>query len=254
MTTMSSAPASNAIQIRQVPLSRPFVWLYRGWLDLLQHAGASLAYGAVVTALGGLILTLFRHPSIYAASWSAFLLVGPILTAGLCELSWRQQNNERADFDASLQGFRHNRRALWRFSGLLLAASALWFGLSWLMLGTALTDVAPPYFLTMWGDLLVNLSAAQLWAYLAVAVLLSAAVFSVSVVSVPLIVAHGAEAGAAIGASWRTTLRDFPAMMVWAALIVLLVLVGFSTWLLGMIVVFPLLGHATWHAYQDLIH
>jgi uncharacterized membrane protein len=43
------------------------------------------------------------------------------------------------------------------------------------------------------------------------------------------------------------------AMLVWAALIVSLTAIGFATLLFGMIVLIPLLGHATWHAYRDLV-
>jgi uncharacterized membrane protein len=54
--------------------------------------------------------------------------------------------------------------------------------------------------------------------------------------------------------SLRVAARDVPAMILWALLITGLVLAGFATWLLGMIVVFPLLGHATWFAYRDTVH
>ncbi len=43
-------------------------------------------------------------------------------------------------------------------------------------------------------------------------------------------------------------------MLLWASVIVVLVAAGFATMMLGMIVVVPLLGHATWHAYRDLVH
>ena len=46
---------------------------------------------------------------------------------------------------------------------------------------------------------------------------------------------------------------NLPAMIVWALLIVGLTAVGFLTLLVGMVVVAPLLGYATWHAYRDLI-
>ena len=50
-----------------------------------------------------------------------------------------------------------------------------------------------------------------------------------------------------------STVRDLPAMMVWAGLIVALVYIGFASWLLGMVFIFPLLGHATWRAYRELV-
>ena len=68
-----------------------------------------------------------------------------------------------------------------------------------------------------------------------------------------MIVDRHVDAGTAIRMSLRVSWRDFPAMLVWAALIAGLVLFGFLTGLLGMILVFPLLGHATWRAYRELV-
>jgi uncharacterized membrane protein len=82
---------------------------------------------------------------------------------------------------------------------------------------------------------------------------LAVIVFAVSVVSVPLIIDRHATASDAIRASLRATVRNLPAMLVWAALIVVLTALGFATLLAGMIIVAPLLGYATWHAYRDLI-
>jgi uncharacterized membrane protein len=73
------------------------------------------------------------------------------------------------------------------------------------------------------------------------------------VVAVPLIIDRRASASEAIRASIRAALRNLPAMLLWAALIVGLTAIGFVTLLIGMVVVAPLLGYATWHAYRDLI-
>jgi uncharacterized membrane protein len=72
-------------------------------------------------------------------------------------------------------------------------------------------------------------------------------------VTVPLIIDRGASARSAMWTSVKATLYNLPAMVVWAALIVIMTAVGFATLLLGMIIVAPLLGHATWHAYRDLV-
>jgi uncharacterized membrane protein len=61
------------------------------------------------------------------------------------------------------------------------------------------------------------------------------------------------SAGVAMRASLKAMVRNPLAMIVWAALIVALTAIGFATLLVGMIVVIPLLGHATWHAYRDLV-
>ncbi|MCG3171816.1 MAG: hypothetical protein CALGDGBN_03521 [Pseudomonadales bacterium] len=128
-----------------------------------------------------------------------------------------------------------------------------WFLISWFLLDSMLGSAAPAYSQTLWGDLLVSLSPTQLMSYLAAGGILAAIVFSLSVVSVPMMIDAGADARTAMATSLRVTLRDPPAMITWAALIVVLVAVGFASLLIGMIVVFPLLSHATWHAYRDLV-
>jgi uncharacterized membrane protein len=90
-------------------------------------------------------------------------------------------------------------------------------------------------------------------AYLAVGLVLAAVVFALSVVTIPLIVDRHVDASTAMRMSLRVTVRDFPAMLVWAGLIATLIVIAFATSLLGMVVIFPLLGHATWRAYKELV-
>ena len=140
------------------------------------------------------------------------------------------------------------------FARRLLLISVVWILLSSMMLQAALGNVAPDLEATVWGDVLRHLSTAQLLAYFGAWSILSAIVFAISVVSIPMILDLNADAGTAIRTSLRVTMRDLPAVLVWAGLIVLLVGLGFATMLFGMVVVFPLLGHATWYAYRDLVH
>ena len=251
------ATASHHItpfSIRSVPLTRPFIWLGRGWNDLLHHRGASLAYGWLVSALGALILAYERHPFFLAFTITAFLLVGPILTAGLCELSRRQENGDTADFATSLKALRSHRQNLMSFANRLLVLAMAWFVLSGIIIYLATGSIAPALDATVGGDVLRQLSSTHLLAYVLSGGLLAAIVFSLSVVSIPMIVENNVDAGTASRTSLRVTLRDLPAMVVWATLIAALVGIGFGTYLLGMVVIFPLLGHATWHAYKDLVH
>jgi uncharacterized membrane protein len=244
----------NMYPVARVPVTRPFIWLSRGWDDLLHHRGSSLAYGLLVSTLGALILGYQRHPYYVAAVVTGFLLVGPIITAGVCELSRAQDNGEPTDFDTSLKSLRRNTRSLLRFSETLSLLAIAWFFMSWIMLSGMIEVPAPSLANTVWGDVLQQLSRVQLIAYLASGGGLAAIVFALSVISVPMMVERHVSAATAMGISLRVAVRDWPAMLVWGALIVALVAVGFATYLLAMIVIFPLLGHATWYAYRDLIH
>lgn len=207
-----------------------------------------------MSVLGALILTIGQHPYAHAAAISGFLLVGPILATGLCELSRLRIIGGVSNFDTSLQPLSGHRESLLRYAGTLLLLSFAWFGLSGLMLFMTFGSVGPDYFETMWGDVMFNLTAAQIVSYVVAGGILACVVFSLSVVSVPMIIDRDTDAGTAMRTSLRVTLgADRPVMLVWGALCVILVGVGFATLLIGMIVIFPLLGHATWYAYLDLV-
>ena len=239
--------------VHRVPATRPFIWLARGWDDLLHHRGASLAYGWLVAALGALILAYERHPLYLAAIVSAFLLVGPIITAGVCELSRCRDHGESTTFQTSLLSLRRNRSNLLHFGGALLLLAAIWFALSGFVLHAATGSVAPSIEATVWGDVMRRLSGAQLTAYSVAFTVLACVVFALSVVTVPMIIDRHVSARTAMRMSLRVAARDLPAMLVWAVLVTALVVVGVATWLLGMIVIFPVLGHATWYAYRDMV-
>lgn len=254
MASPNPAHLTRLYPVSRIPMSRPFVWLAMGWDDMMHHRGASLAWGFLVSALGALMLAYERHPYFVAAMTSGFLLVGPIITAGLCELSRCRDTGEPATFESSLRPLRRNQRSLLDFAQVLVLISLLWFALSASILFWAVGEVAPSVASTVWGDVMRQLSSYQVLLYVGLGAVLASIVFVLSVVTVPMILDRHVDAGTAMRTSARVTIRDLPAMLVWSALVVLLVAAGFATWLLGMIIVFPLLGHATWHAYRDLVH
>ena len=223
-----SGHLAGAHEVRRVSLKQPFVWISRGWEDLLHNKGASLAYGVLVSALGALILIIGRHPYIHAAAISGFLLVGPVMAAGLCELSRLRTRGEEPNFDSSLQALSAHRDGLLRYAGTLLLFSLAWFMLSSLFLFLAFGSVGPDYFETMWGDLLTNLSTGQLASYVILGGILACVVFALSVVSVPMILDRRVDASTAMRTSLRATLdTDLAAMIVWGGLCVILVAIGF---------------------------
>lgn len=252
MATVHHHP-TDIIPIRSVPISRPFIWLSEGWDDLLHHRGASLAYGVLVSALGALILAYERHPFFIAATAAGFLLVGPILTAGLCELSRCQDHGEPANFQSSLEPLRRNRSSLLGVAETLAIFAVIWFALSGAVFAGMGGTIAPSVETTLWDGVLQHLSASQMMAYVIVGAVLACVVFALSVVTVPMIIERHVDARTAMRMSLRVTLRDLPAMLVWAALIVVLIYIGFASGLLAMVLIFPLLGHSTWRAYRELV-
>ncbi len=242
--------------IRHVAFLRPFSWLARGWRDLMSHPKASLAHGLIVTGLFMLTLLITSiHIYVLAAVISGFMLIGPIMAAGLCELSRRREKGEALSFDDSLSGLSRNQTSLVRFAGMLLGVSVLWFVVSGLVLMATIGNVAPAFdkSLWAWSDFLSYVTPLQLVLYLIVGGLLASIVFVLSVVSVPAIIDSSIKALDAAFISIKVVLSNIPTMLVWAALLVLLTGIGLASFLLAMVVIYPLLGHATWHAYRDLV-
>jgi uncharacterized membrane protein len=225
-----------------------------GRLDMQRHSGASLGYGALIVALGWTLLIFGgTHPYFIAAAISGFLLVGPVMSAGLCEMSRRYSAGQSANFDESLDGFARNFPALFEFGAILALSAVVWFGISAVMLGTVFHVAAPDMRETLYRSFLESTNRTQVLAYIAVGGALAAAVFAVSVVAIPLMIDRHATAGQGMRASMKAVFTNVPAMIVWSALILALTVIGFAPLLGGLLVIAPLLGHATWHAYKDMI-
>ncbi len=99
----------------------------------------------------------------------------------------------------------------------------------------------------------IGLKLGTYWFGSAVGSIFALLTFVFSAFSLPMICDRDADAITAIVTSVNAVLRNKPAMAVWALLIVGLSAIGFATALLGLAVVIPLLGYATWHAYREMI-
>jgi len=248
-----SFPGHAHVQVRRVPMRQAFRWLARGWDDLKNIGGPGLAHGALIAILGGVLLMVgSTHLYLVAAAVTGYLLVGPVMTTGLCELARRREARQSVGFDDSLQGLTRNPEGLLHFGAGLAFVALLWFVLSAFLLESVLRAPVPSLSVALWGGSSM-LTVTQILGYIACGAVLAGVVFAVSAVSVPMIIDRHASAAAAIRASLQVTITNLPAMLLWAALIVAITAIGFLTLLVGMVVVAPLLGYATWHAYRDVI-
>ncbi|MBK5938273.1 DUF2189 domain-containing protein [Halochromatium roseum] len=86
-----------------------------------------------------------------------------------------------------------------------------------------------------------------------IALLLAVLAFRITAVSLPMLIDQRVDAINAAFASWRAVGDNWPAMSLWAILIVLLVTIGILTYFVGLIIVTPILGYASWHAYRETL-
>jgi len=256
MSTLSNASITvqDHFIVRKAGLMKPFFWLIRGWQDLLQYPGISISYGAMISAMGVVIMVFAsNHVYLIAAAISGFLLVGPFLSIGLLELSRQQDHGKALSFEDSLAVLVSKKIPLKHFAITLLAISFFWFIVSGLVLFVMYGNITPSIQDSLWGGFLEMVTPQQVALYLVVGGILAGIVFVLSAVSIPAIIDSQVTALDAMLLSIKVVLTNLPIMIVWAGLILILTIIAFSSYLLGMIIIYPLLGHATWHAYRDLV-
>lgn len=241
-------------QVRRVDTTRALLWLRQGWQDMRDNLAASLAYGVAFALVGALILSsTTERPYLFTAAISGFFLIGPLAAAGLYEISRRHDAGESTGFFASLGGLRGHADQLAFYGAFLAFALIAWERLSAILFALFYDgDVAGIGGFTTQ----ILLSTAHL-DFIAVYVVLGGAiaalVFALSAVAIPMLMERDSDIITAMMTSMRAVAANQKAMALWAAIIVGLVALGFATLLVGMIVVLPLLGHASWHAYRDLV-
>jgi uncharacterized membrane protein len=247
---------SQAFGVRPIPVLRPLGWLARGWQDLWQAPATSLAHGLLMALAGALLFWVAKDRFwLLSGAFSGFLLVAPLLATGLYAMSRELQKGHPVGFDTALKAWRPRDGRLIVF-GILLAFA----GTGWVLCSAALVTGFAPEPIQTPRDFLVKVvlnddsHLFEIW--LGLGALLAAPVFASSVVAIPALLDQPPERLGVYGAvltSWRVVLEHPAPIALWAALLLGLTVIGMATALLGLIIVMPWLGHASWHAYRDMV-
>jgi uncharacterized membrane protein len=239
--------------LRRVDASHPFLWLSRAVTDIRSFPLPSLFYGACFAAMGLLLTTVFRHAYAYASAlMSGFLLLGPVLAMGLYEISRRREQGKACSLLPTLVVWKRNVGNIGIFAVVLGILFLVWARASLVIFALFYTAELPTLsaFLTQ----VVSLDNIEfLLVYFGIGLVFATLAFALSVVSIPLMLDRNQDAVTAMIASIGALLKNPGTMLVWALIIVVMTIIGFMTLYLGLIVLVPLIGHATWHAYRDMI-
>jgi uncharacterized membrane protein len=249
--------APDHVEVRSVPFDRPWDWLAAGWRDLWTSPGVSLAYGALATVCG-LLLTLglgmANLESLVPVMGGGFLLVGPLLAVGLYEKSRLLSRGEAPTLGATASAAVSAAMRLGFLSAFLLFLYLVWMRIAFMLLALFLgTQGLPPAREFMPTLLFTTNGLGLLIVGTAVGAVLAALGFAATAVSIPLLMDRRLDAMTAMAKSFEAVIRNPKPMGLWAALIAGFIALGMATIGLGLVVAFPLLGHATWHAYRDLV-
>lgn len=245
--------ASPFPPIRRVTLGAPLRWLAAGARDFRQAPLPGLFYGACFALMGWLVWLVFRHAYEYTSALTAgFLLVGPFLCTGLYDASRRLQRGETVTLAPTLSAWRSNLGAFSLFALMLTIVMLIWARASLVTFALFFSSGMPTL-----SNFLARVVSPEHWdfvlTYFAVGGLFASIVFAISVVSVPMMLDRGTDSVVAALTSVRALFENFGPLLLWALLIVVVIGLGFATLFVGLMVAAPIIGHATWHAYRDLV-
>ncbi|MEL6913143.1 MAG: DUF2189 domain-containing protein [Pseudomonadota bacterium] len=231
--------------------------LKAGLGDFQKAPGYSLFFGAVFGVIG-LVLTLVLMRG-GASYWilplaAGFPLLGPFAAVGLYEMSRRIEAGEPLSLrPILLAGFRSQHGQL-----PLFAVLVVFFFFAWLVLarvvfavsfGTAsMTNVMTSFEVFFTPEGLIMLAVGSV-----IGAALAALLFSISVIGVPILMDRDIDVVTAIITSARATLENQGAMLYWALFVAGASFVAMLPLFLGMVLVFPVLGHASWHLYRKVV-
>ena len=166
-------------------------------------------------------------------------------------MSRELERGEKPDFGDSLTAWDTRMGTMAIFGGVLLILEMLW-GRAALIIFAVSFDGMPDFK----GSLLALLDPQNLTfivAWFAVGAVFAALIFSVSVVSIPMLLDRPVDAITAGLTSLRLVLSQPAVMLFWGALISALVVAAMLPWFVGLVVVAPIVGHASWHAYRAAV-
>ena len=246
-------PSVFSLRIATLRPSDPIQWLKLGWQDFKRCPRIGLFYGLCFFLMGHALLAVFQNAPAYVLALSAgFLLMGPFLCLGLYDASKAMQTHtHRPSLRASLQAWRPTKGTMGIFAGVLLILELLWGRASLVVF--AVTFNTMPSTEKLLPQLINPENIGFLITYTVVGSAFASLIFVTSVISIPMIMDRQVDAISAGLTSIRASLQNPGVMFIWGALITLLIGLAMLPAFLGLLIVGPVIGHATWHAYRHIV-
>ena len=240
----------------QLHVSVAFAWLRAGWKDLCVAPLPGLFYGLIICLISLLVVaSLYKLAFDYILfpALSGFLIIGPFMAIGLYEESRRIAARRTAKLLDVVRVRAASPGQLLYMGVLLCVLMLLWMRAAVLLYSivfgltpfTGTEHIVETLLYTDKGKILLIVGSL-------VGALFAAFSFAISVFSVPMLLNERTDALTALGTSMTMVWRNLPVMLCWGGIVMVLSVFSILTGMLGFIVVFPVLGHATWHAYLDI--
>ncbi|GAB3117947.1 DUF2189 domain-containing protein [Novispirillum itersonii] len=242
--------------VRRVTVDQSSRWISRGWEDMTRSLGISLTYGLAFVAIAYAIVLGLRQigmTSLVLPMMAGFMLVGPLAAVGLYDISRRHGSGETPGWRTTLSAI-HGKADQLLIVGLVMMMAILAWMMVALLIFASFYNQAPP---SLDSFLMEILSAEQAPLFLLAGTVaggvIAAMVFTLTAISLPMIMDRDVSAVAAMATSARAVMKNWRVMIGWAAMIVLVTGFGLATFFIGLAISLPLIGHASWHAYRAMV-
>ena len=258
MTDMSTShPPAHVPTIRQITTDDVYAALKAGLSDFQRAPMFGLFFGAVFSCFGIVMAVMLFYSD--AGYWvlpltAGFPLIGPFAAIGLYEVSRRLQSDEPRNWGAILSAGFTSRSGQLPF----FAVIAVFFLLVWIVIARVVFAVT--FGTATMTNVMTSIEVYTTFEGLAMLVIgsgvgaaLAGLLFSISVIGVPLLLDREIDVVTAMLTSFKAAEENRSAMLLWAMIVAASIVVASLPLFLGMIVVFPMLGHSAWHLYQAVI-
>ena len=241
---------------RNLPAGAALGWLSAGWRDLWSTPLPSLLYGLAVFLLSAAVVWgLFRMELDYILfpALAGFMVVGPLVAIGLYRKSRDLEDGIAPSLSRMIFVKAESGAQVWYTGAILCLLMLVWMRAA-VIIYALFMGLRPfpglDHIVTMLTTTPEGLGMIVVGT--AVGGLFAAFSYAIRTFAITTLLAERTDAFTAMGTSISLTFRNLPVMLAWGAIVLGLTALALATGLLGLIVIFPLLGHGTWHSYRAI--
>lgn len=248
--------ASPLPEIGQVTLGELRAALRAGVDDFRRAPQFGLFFSAAYVVCGFLMVWLGAgHVTWTLATSLGFPLAAPFVAVGLYEVSRRLERGQPLVWSEVLGVVWMERRRQLPWMGAIIVIYFLfWTFLAHMIFALFMGLSAMTNISTSWEAFFTQAGLAMIGVQFLVGGVLAFLLFAMTVVSLPLLLEKEVDFVSAMLLSIRTVSENLVVMLLWAMIIAVMTLVALVPWFLGLMVVMPVLGHATWHLYRRALY